>query len=133
MFRKYHYLNHELNKGAHCYIATIGGKPVAFDSVIHFPHPKAKNIKHEHRLVVLPDYQGIGIGNKLSSIVAERYIDKGFRYICVTSTPALIYPRKKHPNWKLIRVGRVGVGKKTAIKRLVKSANRATYSWEYKK
>ena len=33
---------------------------------IHFPHNKIKLIK-VHRLVILPDYQGIGLGNKMLS------------------------------------------------------------------
>ena len=30
-------------------------------AIIHFPHP-IKSYKKVHRLVILPDYQGIGLG-----------------------------------------------------------------------
>ena len=62
MFAKYHYLNHSHNNAAKVYIATINDSIAGFLSVLHFPHPKAKNIKKIHRLVILPDFQGAGFG-----------------------------------------------------------------------
>lgn len=41
------------------------------------------NLKHGfriHRLVILPDYQSLGIGTKFSEFVSEYYINKGMKY-----------------------------------------------------
>lgn len=101
MFRKYHYLNTSLNKSAQCYCAFFDRIPVAFTAVLHFPHPKTKNIKREHRTVCLPDYQGIGIGNALSNHIGDYFVSCGFRYMSQTSHPAMIDYRNSSDKWKM--------------------------------
>jgi len=59
-----YYLSHSHNNSAHVYLATINNEIAGFLSVLHLPHPKVKNIKKVHRLVILPDYQGAGFGIK---------------------------------------------------------------------
>lgn len=72
--------------------------------VIHFPHPKNKKIKKVTRLVVLPDYQGIGLGVAFLNEVAEIYKDYDFRIM--TSAKNLIHALNKHKNWRLENFGR---------------------------
>jgi GNAT superfamily N-acetyltransferase len=63
MFAKHHYLSHSHNNAANVFIATVNDEIAGFISVLHFPHRvKLKYIKKVHRLVILPDYQGAGIG-----------------------------------------------------------------------
>jgi GNAT superfamily N-acetyltransferase len=62
------------------------------------------------RLVVLPDYQGIGIGKRLLNFIAELYtrqIDLPF-YI-LTTNPQLVHVGLS--NWKVKRVGHVSGGR----------------------
>lgn len=116
-FREHHYLDHEINKAAQCYIATWNEKPVAFSSVIHFPHAVCSRFKREHRTVVLPDFQGVGIGNKMSELVASYYVKQGYRFISTTSAPSMMLHRAKSKNWRCHRFGRVGKsGKSSTIK-----------------
>jgi GNAT superfamily N-acetyltransferase len=129
-FRRYHYLNTSLNAAAHQYVATIDGRPVAFLAVLHFPHPKVKNVKKVHRVVVLPDYQGIGIGGRLLDYVAADYVKQGLRFAITTSTPALIHTFKKSPKWKLKMAGRQAISK-TYLMNATASWGRMTTSWEY--
>ena len=56
-------MNTKIARGADCYIGFFENNPVVFFAVLHFPHPRVKNFKRGHRLVVLPDYQGLGIGH----------------------------------------------------------------------
>lgn len=79
-------------------------KIVAFIGVIHFPHPKNKRIKKVTRLVVLPDYQGIGLGVAFLNEVAGFYKDYDFGI--TTSAKNLIHALNKHKNWRLERYGR---------------------------
>jgi GNAT superfamily N-acetyltransferase len=102
MFRKHHYLDTNIHKAAQCFVAFWGDTPVAFASYLHFPHPKSKNIKREHRTVCLPDYQGVGIGNAVSDAVAQICRASGFRYLSISSHPAMIASRNKSKNWKMI-------------------------------
>ena len=134
-FRKYHYLNHDLNNSAQCYVAEWEGKIVGFIAILHFPHPSEKRWKNVSRLVVLPDYQGVGIGVALLEVVGRIYLKQGFRYKIVTSNPVLCYYFNKSDNWKCIRQGRVRkVLQESGMTGLNKtiSINRLTTSWEYK-
>ena len=47
-------------------------------SVLHFPHPATKNLKKVHRLVVLPDYQGIGLASALLNTIGSYYKKLGY-------------------------------------------------------
>jgi len=132
LFRKYHYLDHNLSNSAQCYLATWEDKPVGFCSVIHFPHPSSRILKREHRTVVLPDFQGIGIGNRLSEFVAKIYVNLGYRFISTTSAPSMIKYRSNSKNWRCHRFGRVAMPK-TGIQSKDKSISikRITGGFEY--
>lgn len=102
VFRKHHYLDTNLHPGAMCWGVFWDNVPVAFAAVLHFPHPKARNIKREHRVVCLPDYQGVGIGNATSAYVGAMCKALGFRYQSQTSHPAMIRSRAKSTDWRMI-------------------------------
>lgn len=124
----------DLNPSAQCFVAVMNQKPVGFIAVQHFPHPKAKNIKKIHRVVVLPDYQGIGIGKALMNFVAEHYTSKGYRLTITTSHPSINKSLKKP--WRLYRSGKVQrPGRTSSLRELKRSntASRMTCSWEYVK
>lgn len=74
---------------------TINDKIAGFMAVIHFPHP-IKCYKKVHRLVILPDYQGIGLGtlflNEIGKILNANFA-------ITTSQPALINSLKNNNNW----------------------------------
>jgi ABC-type ATPase with predicted acetyltransferase domain len=106
VFRKYHYLNHNLNAASDQYVMMINNKLIALCAVIHQPHNIVKNLKRIHRLVVLPDYQGMGIGGIFLNYVAKIYHDKDFALSIVTSNPALLYKLRKDNNWILSRAGK---------------------------
>ena len=114
------------------YIAIINEIPVGFISIVKFAHPKTKNMYRVHRLVVLPDYQGIGIGGKLLDFIAERYKKSGYRFNITTSTPAIISIFKNNPFWKCKRIGRNPKISKSGFKNNSVSFKRLTTSWEYK-
>lgn len=101
LFRKYHYLDTNLNTAAVCFCAFWKGQPVAFSSILHFPHAKVKDIKREHRTVCLPDFQGVGIGNALSDYIGAMCKGIGFRFVSETSHPGMIQFRNKAVNWRM--------------------------------
>jgi ABC-type lipoprotein export system ATPase subunit/GNAT superfamily N-acetyltransferase len=131
LFREYHYLDHAINKAAQCFVATWNYKPVGFCSILHFPHPSSKVMKREHRTVILPDFQGVGIGNRLSEFVASYYKQLGFRFMSTTSSPAMIQHRAKSKNWRTHRFGRASTH--SGLKEMAKSGSnkRVTAGFEY--
>ena len=107
MFAKHHYLNHTHNNAASVYIAIVNEQIAGFLSVLHLPHPKAKTIKKVHRLVIMPDYQGLGIGLKFLNEVGKFYKKNKWRYTIVTSAPSLINSLKKSSEWICKHYGRL--------------------------
>lgn len=103
LFRGHHYLSGDLHPAAHCYVALWENQPVAFAAVLHFPHPSSRRMKREHRVVVLPDYQGVGIGNRLSEFIGDLFTRSGFRYLSTSSHPAMIRHRATSPHWRMVR------------------------------
>lgn len=136
MFSKYHYLSHSLNKAGRVYILTWNGVVCGFCSVLPFPHPKKRGFWKEHRTVVLPDFQGIGLGSFLSNNVAEILKSEGKGFISTSSNPAFINARKKSDKWIITRVGRTSRGSNTGgihnkHKKGSTSSNRITVSFQY--
>jgi len=129
MFSRYHYLSHSHNNAATVYVSTINEEIFGFCSVLHFPHPKVKDIKRIHRIVILPDYQGCGLGSIILKNVCDLY--KRNRIRLVTSQPALIYALKNNKNWILKSKGRK-INHQGDLAKGSGSQNRLTTSWEYK-
>jgi len=72
---------------------------VCFSAVLHFPHPRTRNVKREHRTVCLPDFQGVGIGNAMSEYIGSMCKALGFRFMSQTSHPSMIAARNRSQNW----------------------------------
>lgn len=133
MFAKHHYLSHSHNNAANVFIATVNDEIAGFISILHFPHPKAKNIKKVHRLVILPDYQGAGIGLRLLNEIGYLYKKQKNRFNIVTSSPSLINSLKKSNQWITTRFSRTtSQSKGTTVGNMNTSSNRITASFELK-
>ena len=126
VFAKHHYLSHKHNNAAHVYLAYIDDKLAGYISIIHLPN-KVKKLKRVHRLVVMPDYQGIGIGGRLLDYIAKKYTDDGFVFSITTSAPSLIFALKKRHDWKCYHHGR----SLTVDKLSSGSQNRITTAFRY--
>ena len=110
VFRTHHYLSGRLAAQSTCFVATWNGTPVAFTSYLSQMHATVRNVKREHRTVVLPDFQGVGIGVALSDWLGAYVAARGWRFTSVTSHPAMIAHRMRSPNWVLRRRGRARPG-----------------------
>ena len=102
-FRRYHYLSSELCSAATCYGLYDGKKIVGFMGILHQPHSVTKNIKRVSRIVVLPDYQGIGLGYKFLCAVAKHYKSMGYEFSIVTSAKNFIKKLKGSDHWTMAR------------------------------
>jgi ABC-type molybdenum transport system ATPase subunit/photorepair protein PhrA/GNAT superfamily N-acetyltransferase len=132
LFAPHHYLTAELSKSATCYVAYIDDRPVAFHSYLPFvgrlSHGKAVR---GHRSVVLPDYQGVGIGNVMITILAGMWMALGRRVFRNTGHPAEIAGALRDPAWRLIRApSRTGRDNRASMNRR-RATNRLTASFEY--
>ena len=132
-------MNTDLHNAAQQYVGVVNGEIVAHTGIIYMPLKKGK--KRVHRLVVLPDYQGVGIGTAFINAVAEIVWKEGFELNLTTTTPALVGALRKSPRWTLARYGRAkgdfsqfqkkyGLESKHFAE--ATSNNRITYSFWYK-
>lgn len=93
-------MNTELSNSAQCFgCYNEQNEIIGFCAVLHRPHNKIFSLKGIHRLVILPDYQGIGIGTKFLNIVAEYYEQQGFEISMVTSAKNMISALYKSDKW----------------------------------
>lgn len=137
VFKKHHYLSGKINKSANCWGVFAGGKLIAMTSVIAFPSGNWENGWRGHRTVVLPEFQGMGIGSRISDEIAEMIVSSGGRFFSKTAHPALGEHREKSSKWvatsknKIIRKDYM-TGRKTKEDGHKKQhALRSCYSHEY--
>lgn len=116
LFRRHHYLNHDLHVNAKCFVAFWNDEPVAFSAWTHrMTRSRRAHDMREHRTVVLPDYQGIGIGNRISELCASIFCGAGGRAFSTTSHPGMIHYRHASPTWRTHRFGMVARSGDTGV------------------
>lgn len=99
-FAKHHYLTGEYH-GHFAVIGLVDDQLAAFSSCIAFPTGTIKQpCKRGHRTVVLPDFQGRGIGSAISEVLADTMLRQGFRYFVKTAHPRLGEHRNRSPLWR---------------------------------
>ncbi len=127
LFARHHYLSGALSAVARCFLALWNDLPVAFcASVSLFGR---KNRRRISRIVVLPDYQGLGIGMKFTETVAELHVAEGFRVNITASHPAVVGHCRRSPHWKAIGMKKTG---STTIGTYRGSGGRAVVSFEFR-
>jgi ABC-type cobalamin/Fe3+-siderophores transport system ATPase subunit len=101
LFKKHHYLTEDVSKSCKFFLFTWNNKPVGINAVIPQPSGHFKNGVRESRIVVLPEYQGLGLGGRISEFTASIYKNSGYRYFTKTVHPSLgEYRNYKKDNWK---------------------------------
>lgn len=135
-FRHHHYLDTELNKSALCFIALWKERPVAFVAALWFPHAIRPGWRL-HRLVCLPDYQGVGIGVAVADFVSSVLHHDGRPVFRTAGHPAVIAHCARSPHWKMLRKPSLTSpsGKKERVNRsmgiMKRATDRLTASFEY--
>ena len=99
-FSKYHYLDSALSKSAHCYVLLLDDKPIGFHAAIHSTNRDIHSYWRGHRTVILPEFQGMGIGTAFSDAIAQMYVDRGLRYFSKTAHPSFGEHREKSDLWR---------------------------------
>lgn len=137
MFSAHHYLSGEMNKAARCWLALWNGRAIGFTAILAFPRANLTNGWREHRTVVLPEFQGLGIGVRISDAVGRFVLAWGGRYFSKTAHPRMGAYRDASPLWRPTTKNRV-VRKDYLSPRITKESNykaahahRITWSHEF--
>jgi ABC-type lipoprotein export system ATPase subunit/GNAT superfamily N-acetyltransferase len=99
-FRHHHYLTGDLNTSSLCWITTWNGRLVGFLSSISMPSGTLKKAWRGHRTVVLPEFQGLGIGARMTDALGDIHLAEGKRFYTKTSHPRLGEYREKSDRWR---------------------------------
>jgi len=100
IFKKHHYLTSESNKGFGYLVFVWDDIPVGICVYKTFPTGNFPNGYALSRTVVLPDFQGMGIGKSISEFTAGIIVHNGGRLFTKTINPALGEHRNKSPLWR---------------------------------
>jgi energy-coupling factor transporter ATP-binding protein EcfA2 len=134
LFAPHHYLTATINKSSVCYCAFLKDQPVAFHALLAFVGRlrTAQKAMRGSRCVVLPDFQGVGIGDALMTFDASIYAALGYRVFRPTGHPAEIASARHNPLWTMIRApSRNNGGVRPDGKRFGHATDRITASFEY--
>jgi GNAT superfamily N-acetyltransferase len=129
LFKRYHYLTHIISPTSKQFVAFYNDKPVGFIAYCNMPHPVGVLLR-VHRLVILPDYQGLGIGKKLLSTTAGILSAKYERIGITTSLNGFAKSLMRDRRWQLCFAGRQRNHNLENLKK-TSSENRNTYSFRW--
>lgn len=131
LFRQHHYLSANLNEASNVYVAMLNNETVGFCAVLPQPHAYCINGYRIHRLVIKPDFQGLGIGLKFLEFIAD-YYNKLEKVMYIRTTHIkLINALKNSNNWKLTsKEGKISPPQ-TNIKNWKVNMNRFPCSFQY--
>lgn len=110
-FEAHHYLKLPRMVGSFPYLATVRGEPVAFCAVATQTGLKSARIS---RLVVMPEWQGAGVGLRFLNAVAADWLAGRNRYAMplqsniTTSHPGLVGALARSPLWRPYNVRLLG-------------------------
>ena len=100
VFRRHHYLSAAVPQGSKCFVAYIGGCMAAFASVSGVIGQAG--LRRLSRIVVLPDFQGVGIASALRDTIAQEYAGRKLRMGITTSHPAMVRSLSASHRWRFV-------------------------------
>lgn len=89
-----------MSQSASFYVAMYDDKLVAFLAIMQFPG--INGAKRVHRMVVLPEYQGLGIAYHFGDYIAKRYVDKNWNMFYITSNRGLVRSLNRNKHWEKV-------------------------------
>jgi energy-coupling factor transporter ATP-binding protein EcfA2/predicted acetyltransferase len=100
IFKKHHYLTEELNYSCKCFLFEYNHKPIGICCVLSSPRKNYSNSVSISRIVVIPDYQGLGLGSKICNFIGGIFTNNGNVLYIKTANPALGEYFNNNKNWK---------------------------------
>lgn len=109
-YSKFHYLSERIPGGKSYFFGlfTDNGEQIGFSAYTNYV-PTRKGlvpIFHSNRVVIHPDYCGIGLSKMLCNETAKIMIKKGVRVMAKFSSLPMAKWRMKDNNWRLLKIER---------------------------
>lgn len=128
IFKQHHYLTQDLNKAAKCYVFIWNEKPIAFMAILPFPGVGDEKTKRVSRIVVLPDFQGLGLGKIILNYMSSLYYSIENQIYIRTMSPSLGIALLNDKNW-IATLGNLKVPQKNSNGSSI--IERPSYSYKY--
>lgn len=128
LFKQHHYLTEDLNKAANNYIVCWNDKPICFIGILPFPGVGDAKTRRVSRIVVLPDFQGLGLGKSILNYISSLYYKDESQMYIRTMSPALGLALAKDKNWKATEGNLKIPPKDTSGRKIIE---RPSYSYKY--
>lgn len=103
VFRPHHYLSADMNGSAITVVGMIDGMPAVLCALLALPHKHYAHAFRVHRIVVLPDYQGIGLGTSMLRFVGGAMRDRDAQLMITSSHPAIVRSLNRSPLWAMTK------------------------------
>ena len=100
LFKKHHYMTQEMNRSAMCFCFTWENQLVAFASILPQLGKGVGKAMRMSRLVILPDFQGLGLGGKILDFMGGICCANGFKFYIKTVNPRMGYHLEHSDKWK---------------------------------
>jgi len=100
LFKEHHYLTENVNKSCKFLLFTWNDKPVGIVAMINQPRKGCPNGFAISRVVILPDFQGMGLGAKICEFSASLFVAQGGKVYIKTINPALGVYHNNSENWR---------------------------------
>ncbi|CAE8693089.1 unnamed protein product [Polarella glacialis] len=131
-FREHHYKDHRLNHSSVCFVGELEGRAVVFTAILNTGFNfkwflgrnsdekvdaeleklglpvawKGRMLMREHRTVVMPDSQGLGLGSLMADAVAHICCETGHAFMSTTAHPTYGGYRDRSPLWSALASSR---------------------------
>jgi ABC-type lipoprotein export system ATPase subunit len=128
LFKQHHYLTEDLNKAANNYLVLWNFQPIGFVGVLPFPGVGDEKTRRISRIVVLPDFQGLGLGKSILNYISSLYAKNESTMYIRTMSPALGLALAKDSNWIATSSNLKIPGADTSGRKLIE---RPSYSYKY--
>ena len=100
LFKKHHYMTESLNKSAACFVFLWDKQIVAFAAILPQIGKGVGKAMRMSRLVILPDFQGLGLGGKILDFMGGVCCANGFKFYIKTVNPRMGYHLEHSDKWK---------------------------------
>ncbi len=128
IFKHHHYLSADLNKSSINYVILMNDKPIGFVAILPFPGVGDEKTRRCSRIVILPDYQGLGLGKEILNYISSIYWKNEYQMYIRTMSPSLGLALEKDKNWIATSSNKKIPGKDTSGRKLIE---RPSFSYKY--
>jgi len=105
LFSPFHYMSADLSASSKCFGIWANGTIAGFAGILPLPVSTGVNkgsaIRRVSRVVILPDWQGLGLAFVLLDALGAQYRAKGLRFRNYPAHPSFIRAHDRSNSWEL--------------------------------